>query len=233
MARRLDTTVVALLLACAPTAATAQLSVAPRVGTLGLGVDVGYALASVVTARAGAGFVPVKPRGTFDDTEYDVSIPAAFTLGLDLHPGGGGFRVSGGLMVQMDNLSIEGMPTTNVELGDEFYTPTEVGTLRGEVSGSDVSPFVTLGFGKHGVEGVGLFLDLGLAFLGDPTVALSATGEARNDPAFQAALRSEEERVQDDIDVYGRLYPIVSLGIRIGIGAGSDPETPPPGDRRP
>jgi hypothetical protein len=227
MIRRFETTLAAILLACVPAAASAQLSLAPRIGTLGLGVDVGYRLASTVTVRGGAGFVPVEPRGTFDDMEYDVRIPGAFTLGLDLHPGGG-FRVSGGVMVQSDNLSIEGTPTESVELGDGVFSPAEVGTLRGKVSGSDVSPFVTLGFGKHGVEGVGLFLDLGVAFMGGPTVTMSATGEARADPGFQTALRSEETRVQDDIDVYGRLYPIVSLGITIGIGSGSEPEAPPP-----
>ena len=227
MARRFGNLVAPLLLICAPAAASAQLSIAPRIGTLGLGVDVGFALASMVTARAGAGFIPVEPRGTFDDTEYQVSIPNALTLGMDLHPGGGGFRLSGGIMLQSDDLSIEGTPTGNVELGDELYTPAEVGTLRGEISGSDVSPFVTLGFGRHGTSGVGLFLDLGLAFMGDPTVTLSASGEARDDPGLQASLRAEEARVRDDVDLYGRFYPIVSMGLRIGLGHGSDSDTVP------
>lgn len=222
MARRFGNLVAPLLLICAPTAVSAQLSIAPRIGTLGLGVDVGYALASVVTARAGAGFIPVKPRGTFDDTEYEVSIPNALTLGMDLHPGGGGFRLSGGIMIQSDDLSIEGTPSGTIELGDEFYSPAEVGTLRGEIAGSDVSPFLTLGFGKHGTSGVGLFLDLGVAFMGDPTVTLTANGDARDDPGLQASLRNEEERVHDDVDLYGRFYPIVSMGLKIGLGHGSD-----------
>jgi hypothetical protein len=222
MARRFGNLVAPLLLICAPSAASAQFSIAPRIGTLGLGVDVGYALAPMVTARAGAGFIPVEPRGTFDDTEYQVSIPSALTLGMDLHPGGGSFRLSGGLLIQSGALSIEGTPTGNVELGDDFYTPAEVGTLRGEIAGADVAPFLAFGFGRHGTSGVGLFLDLGGAFMGDPTVSLSASGEARDDPDLQAGLRAEEAHVREDVDLYGRFYPIVSLGIRIGLGHGSD-----------
>lgn len=218
MARRLRILLATLLLAFAPAAAQAQLSIAPRLGTLGLGVDVGLGLASVVTARGGFGFIPVEPRGTFDDVEYQVSIPGALTLGLDLHPGGGGFRLSGGVMIQNGDLAIESTPSGSVEIGDESYPAEQVGTLRGEVSSADVAPFVTLGFGKHGQPGLGLFLDLGVAFLGDPGVTLSADGEAAGQPEFQAALRDEEDRVRDDIEMYGRFYPIVNLGLRIGLG---------------
>lgn len=219
MARRFHPSVLALvLLATAAAPARAQFSVAPRIGTLGLGVDVGVGLASVITARGGYGFIPVEPRGTFDGVEYQVSIPDALTLGLDLHPGATGFRLSGGVMIQNGDLAMEGTPAGNVEIGDESYTPEEVGTLRGEVSSADVAPFVTLGFGKHGRAGLGLFLDLGVAFLGDPTVHLSGDGEAAGDPTFQDALRAEEERVREDIEVYGRFYPIVNLGLRIGFG---------------
>lgn len=209
---------VAVCVALAPGAASAQLSIAPRVGTLGVGVDVGLGLAPVAVLRGGIGFIPLEPRGTFDEVEYDVSVPGAVTLGLDLHPGGGGFRLSGGIMMQTDDLRIEGTPSRAVEIGDQTYTPEEVGTLRGDVTGADVAPFVTLGFGKHGTPGVGLFLDLGVAFFGDPTVDLSADGSRAGDPSFQESLRLEEERIQDDMNVYGRFYPIVNLGLRIGVG---------------
>ena len=220
MSRWLRISLALLVLASLPAAARAQFSVAPRIGTLGLGVDVGLELAPVAVARAGFGFVPVEPRGTFDDVEYEVSIPGALTLGMDLHPAGGGFRLSGGVMMQDDDLAIEGTPSGTVEIGNQSFPASGVGTLRGDVSSADVAPFVTLGFGKHGQPGLGLFLDLGVAFLGDPDVALFADGELAGDPAFQAALEAEEERVQDDMDAYGRFYPIVNVGLRIGVGGG-------------
>lgn len=218
MARWLRVPLAALLLASVPATVYAQFSVAPRIGTLGLGADLGLRLAPVVTARAGFGLIPVEPRTTFDDVEYEVTIPGTVTLGLDLHPGGGGFRLSGGIMMQNDDLALEATPTGSVEVGDQTYTAEEIGTLRGVVTNSDVAPFVTLGFGKHGQPGIGLSLDLGVAFLGDPDVALSGDGELADDPAFQAALRAEEERVQDDVDRYARFYPIVNVGLRIGLG---------------
>ncbi|HZD04573.1 MAG TPA: hypothetical protein VE173_06635, partial [Longimicrobiales bacterium] len=121
---------VTLCLAASPSPVVAQLSIAPRIGTLGLGVDVGLGLAPVATLRGGVGFVPLKPRGTFDEVEYEVTVPGAVTLGLDLHPGGGGFRLSGGVMMQTDDLRIEGTPSSEVEIGDQTYAPEAVGTLR-------------------------------------------------------------------------------------------------------
>lgn len=218
MAHRFRLPLALLTLAALAAPASAQLSLAPRVGTLGLGVDVGLGLAPVVTARAGVGFIPVEPRGTFDGVDYQVSIPGAVTMGLDLHPGGSGFRLSGGVMIQAGDLSFEGTPAEAVEIGDETYTPEEVGTVHGEVSSADVAPFVTLGFGKHGQPGIGLFLDLGVAFLGDPAVSLSGDGGLAGDPDLEDDFRAEAERVQEDIEVYGRFYPIVNLGLRIGLG---------------
>lgn len=207
-----------LLLASVPSPAPAQLSVAPRIGTLGLGADVGLRLAPVVTVRAGVGFVPIEPSGTYDDVTYDLSIPGAFTLGLDLHPGGRGFRLSGGVMMQTDDLSLESTPSDDVELGDQSFGPEEVGTLRGEVTSTDVAPFVAVGFGAHGRPGVGFFVDLGVGFLGDPEVELSADGALAGDPTFDAALEAEEARLEDEVDTWGRFYPIVNLGVRIGFG---------------
>lgn len=225
------TALTALLLAWAPAyggggGLQAQVSIAPRLGTLGIGADVGLGFGRFVTARVGAGFVPLEPEGDYDDVTYSVEIPGTVTLGVDLHPGGGGFRLSGGVLYQTDDLALAGTPESSVEIGDQTFSPEQVGTLRGELSSNDLAPFVTLGFGKHGSGGVGLFLDLGVAFLGDPDISLESDGALAGEPAFEAELRKEAERLEDDFDSYGSYYPIVNLGLRIGIGGG---RTPPPG----
>jgi hypothetical protein len=78
---------------------------------------------------------------------------------------------------------------------------------------------VLIGFGKHTASGIGLSLDVGLAFLGDPDVTLDAQGGAFSDQAqLQEALDQEARNYEDDMRTYLRYWPILNLGLRIGVG---------------
>ena len=58
-----------------------------------------------------------------------------------------------------------------------------------------------IGFGRHAASGVGLFLDLGAAFIGEPNVSLEATGNPAivGSSAFQTELRKQERNIEDDL----------------------------------
>ena len=208
-----------------PSALLAQISVAPRVGTLGVGVDVGLGLANVITARFGGGYWPGLDLtiSDLDGIDYSATLPSTFTAGFDLHPGGGGFHLSGGLLFQTNDLSLRATPSDDVGLGDGTYTPAEVGTLAATLVNKDVAPFLLLGFGKHGTGGVGLFLDLGVAFMGEPEIGISANGALAANSDFLADLGRHAASVEDDdaLKTWGRFWPIVSLGLRIGVGGGN------------
>lgn len=201
-----------------PQAASGQLSVAPKIGTLGAGIDIGLGLGSMAVLRGGVGLIPIQPEGEFSDIDFELNIPGRITLGLDFHPGGSSFRISSGVMFQTDELSMDGEFSGSVDIGGTTYTDAEVGVLRGELQSGSTAPFVTLGFGKHGQSGVGFFIDAGVAFLGEPEVELTADGLVAQDPTFIANLQVEEDRIEDDLTTYGQFYPILNLGIRIGIG---------------
>ena len=77
-----------------------------------------------------------------------------------------------------------------------------------------IAPYLGIGwrsaFGKE--QRWGLLTDLGVAFLGRPKVALSATGPLASNPTFLGDLAREEEELEDDLDLL-RFYPIFSISL--------------------
>jgi hypothetical protein len=208
----------ALTISLLPSAATAQeLSVAPKIGTTGLGADLGLAVSDAVVLRGGLGLFPVDWEQEYSGIDWTVQVPGELTLGVDLHPGGGGFRISAGAMIRNSDLTIDGAYEGTVTIGGETYTDEEVGELTGVVENNRVAPFVLIGFGKHGTTGVGFFVDLGAAWLGDPTLTVDADGVVSDQPEFQANLERERAEIEDELDVWARWYPILSMGVKIGL----------------
>lgn len=215
------TTVAAFLLAALlafPSAASAQVGVGIRAGTLGLGADIAFALSPNIQIRGGGGIQPVNPTFTISDIKYTVDLPGSFVnIGIDLFPTGGGFRIGGGILYKLDDTSISGEFTSSVDIGGRFYTGAEVGTLTGTVSSKTTAPYAMIGFGKHASSGIGLFLDLGAAFVGEQTLTLTANGAAADLPQFLTDLESERLDTEDSLNKV-KIYPIVNLGLRIGVG---------------
>ena len=201
-----------------PPAASAQVGVGIRAGTLGLGADVAFALSPNVQVRGGGAIQPWNPTFTISDIEYTVNLPGTFVnIGIDLFPIGGGFRIGGGLLYEPDDISISGEFTGNVDIGGRSYTGSEVGTLTGTVSSKATAPYAMIGFGKHASSGIGLFLDLGAAFVGKQELTLTATGAVASNPQFIADLEGERLDAEDSLNK-AKIYPMVNLGLRIGVG---------------
>ena len=212
------TFLLAALLA-SPPAASAQVGVGIRAGTLGLGADLAIALSPNIQIRGGGAIQPIDPTFTISDIKYTVNLPGSFVnVGIDLFPTGGGFRIGGGLLYKPDDISISGEFTDSVDIGGRSYTGSEVGTLTGAVSSKSTAPYAMIGFGKHASRGIGFFLDLGAAFVGEQTLTLSATGAAASNAQFLMDLESERLDTEDSLNKV-KIYPMVNLGLRIGVGA--------------
>jgi len=216
-------TFVLLVAACAavPTAVAAQsVGVGGRIGTLGLGGEAALSLTDRLVIRGGLGLTPSKlePSATFDDLEVDLILPNWYNVGLDLYLNGA-IRLGGGVLFKADDPTLVGEFTSPQDIGGTTYTPEQIGKLEGVIDSSDRVPYVLLGFGKHTAPGIGLFLDLGVAFLGDPQVRLDASGGTiSDDPSTQDALDREADNFEADMRTYLEFWPIVSAGLRIGLG---------------
>jgi hypothetical protein len=197
------------------------LGIGGHIGTTGVGADLAVALNNHLALHGSLGTIPVKPNATFSDLEFKVEPPKTLSsIGVDLYPGAGSFHVSGGVLMGAQTTTLTGTYTGTTTINGRQYQGSELGTIIGDFETSNAAPYVGLGLGRHAAPGFGLFLDLGVAFMGDPTFTLTSNNN-RIPPAqkaqFDADLEAQRVKVQDDLNKYAKLFPMLNIGIRIGL----------------
>lgn len=219
----------AAALVALPGALSAQgFGIAARAGTLGIGAEGALGLSDNFVIRGGLGLMPfeIDPSSFWDpgnNVETTMKLPETwFNIGADLYLGGS-FRIGAGMLFKPDDPTVTGSleGSASIEIGGTTYTATDVATVVGTLDSKDQAPYVLIGFGKHTRSGIGLFLDLGVAMLGEPKVTLVATeGNAQviNSAEFQARLAAEAQKIEDDAGTYLKFWPILNIGIKFGIG---------------
>jgi len=223
----------AVALILTPAAVEAQgFAIAGRAGTLGIGAEAAVGLGKNAALRGGIGLLPIeRDASSFWDIGNDVDVKIKlpkkwYNVGVDLYLGGG-FRIGGGMLFKPDDPTVTARlaGSASIELGDSTYRVDQVTEVVGSVNSKSQAPYALIGFGKHVKSGIGLFLDLGVAFLGDSPVKLEATdGDplVLNSAEFQTQLAREQQNLEDDLPTWARKYwPILNVGIKVGIGDGA------------
>ena len=214
----------AMTVALLPGIAAAQsgIGVAAKAGSIGVGLEAALGLGSSFALRGGAALMPASFDRTYSDIEYDFELPDSYmNIGLDFYPGGGPFRVSGGVLIKPDEPTIRGSFTEPQDIGGRSYTPEQIGSIVGEIDSGNTAPFVTVGLGRHTTTGFGLFLDVGLAFLKDPTLSIRQEGgslTAAQRAEFNQRLEAERQDIEDELGGWQKFYPIVQAGVKLGLG---------------
>lgn len=207
-------------------AARAQgLALGAKVGTQGLGAELTAGLGRRLEGRLGLNGFSRSDRREAGGIEYDATADLrTATALLDFHPGGGGFRLTGGLVynaTQVEGLSR--VPASgSYPIGDVQVPAALLGRLRGEVDFDPVVPYAGIGWGRPLAAGgrLGVTADLGVFRQGQGDVSLTpifAPGSPipaipGAEALLRAQLNKEEREVEEDIDQYD-LYPVLSFGI--------------------
>lgn len=180
-------------------------------GTLGITPEVGYRFGSHAGVRVNGGFFDIDRDEEIDDIDYDASLKLnSIGVMADWYPFGGSFRLSAGARSNSNKLDLLATPTTSQEIGDETYTPEQIGTLTGGVRFKDFAPALTLGWGGKLGKGFTVGFEAGVLFQGSPKLNLAANGGLlANDPTFLAELEKERREAEDDADF--KLWPVLQL----------------------
>ncbi|HMO05002.1 MAG TPA: hypothetical protein PKC67_10655 [Kiritimatiellia bacterium] len=186
-----------------------------KVGTLGIGADASIYLSDWVSFRGNVGYLDFTYKDTIDDIDFDLDLnfQTAMFL-LDFYPfEGGNFRISAGVALLDNELGIDGTPEGNEEIGDNEYTPEQIGTISGAAEFDEVAPYIGIGYGNAVRPDYSLtfVVDFGVIFQ-TYDVSISSSGTAANDPTFQQDLAQLQKDIEDEINRL-KIYPVINFGI--------------------
>lgn len=201
-----------------PASASAQFGVAGRFGTLGIGAEGAIGLSERFVLRGGGGISRLEANTSFDGISVTLELPEDwYNVGVDFYLNSS-FRLGGGILFKPDDTNIRGVLDEPVDLGGQTLTPAEIGTLTGQVVSGDQAAYALIGFGRHVASGVGLSLDVGAAYLRNPAVLLDAEGGTYPADELDVLLAQEVADFENEMKTYLKVWPILSLGLRIGFG---------------
>ncbi|MBM4187740.1 MAG: hypothetical protein FJ206_10575 [Gemmatimonadetes bacterium] len=217
MLKRYAVAVAGLMIA---TGAHAQVGISVRAGTLGVGGELSLRPSRYLGLRAGGNYFSTTRSATIEGIAYQITPKLQNgTAIVDLHPFGGSFHLSGGMVWNSNQGAVQAELTGPITIGPQVYQPAEVGELQGTVKYNDrYAPYAGLGFGGRGR--VSFLFDLGVVFSGFPQVSLtggsSLTGTAKT--VFDQNVQQEVAEIQAEIESrrYFKYTPVVSFGLRVG-----------------
>jgi hypothetical protein len=210
------TALIALALA-ASGAANADFGVGVKAGTLGLGIEGRWSALPWLDVRLGANQYDFDVSGQQAGVEYDS------TLALDTYYLTGNFRfplspfrVTAGAFSNGNELQMISQDTGGLDfiIGGQPFSADDVGSLQSTTSFSNTSPYLGVGYDFEIFGKVGLNLDFGVLWQGEPVVSLEATGLETAPSDVQAllipALEAERLELEDEISDF-KAWPVVSL----------------------
>ena len=200
------------LLVCGQATADQNVWFGVKAGTLGLGLEGSWRPIPWMDVRLGWNTFEYDDRGSQAGVNYDA------TLSLDNFYGTANFRFplspmrfTAGAYSNSNELELVNDDALSLDIGGTIYPGDAVGTLTGTASFDDISPYVGIGFDFDVFDKVGMSLDLGVLWQGEPQVDLTSDGLLASDPLFQASLEAEREQLEAEFEDY-KAWPVVSLG---------------------
>ena len=192
--------------------AVLDLGLGLKAGTLGLGLEASWQPLPYIDIRLGANAYDYEDDGTQAGVPYDA------TLALENFYATGNFhfpvspmRVTAGLYSNGNEFQMQNDDAADLDIGGINYPGAGIGTLTSVTSFGSTSPYLGIGFDFTLAGKVGLNLDFGVLWQGEPEVTLEADGLLALDPGFQAALEAERLELEDEMSDF-KAWPVVSLG---------------------
>lgn len=183
-------------------------------GSLGIGPEIAYRVTPMVGVRGSATFLGVSHDVDVNDINYNGKLKlASYGMNLDLYPFQGGLRLSAGFRIDKNKVELNATPSNAVSIGNTVYSPSQIGTLSGNVKAKDFAPTLTVGYAGGLRQGIKFGIDAGAMFQGRPQISdLKATGTLASNAAFQADIANEQQKIDDKINKY-KVYPVLQISL--------------------
>ena len=200
------------LAAASTAAADNDFGLGVKAGTLGLGIETSWQPLPYLDIRLGANAYDYEEDGYQAGIRYDTTLALeSYHLTGNFHFPLSPMRVTLGAYSNGNEFLMQNDDADDVNIGGIIYPRIAVGTLTGETSFASTSPYLGIGFDFSLFGKVGLNLDLGVLWQGEPEVTLEADGLLAQDPLFQASLERERQEIEEKMSDF-KAWPAISLG---------------------
>jgi hypothetical protein len=180
-----------------------------KVGTLGMGLEASWKPLPYMDIRIGTSSYDYDNNGKYGSINYD----AVFALDqyyatANFHFPISPMRVTAGVYSNGNEILL---------VNDQFediggYLGTQIGVITSETTFDGTAPYLGIGFDFTLAGKVGLNLDFGVLWQGDPEVTLEVDGILGDDLDFQQdVLDPERQALEDDLSDF-KAWPVISLG---------------------
>lgn len=202
-----------LFLLLIPAEGKAQfLAVKANAGSMGLGGEVVFSLNQSFNARFG--YNAFKGNLTYtpgEDAEFDFETDIALNNAsavIDLHPFGNSFRISGGIVYNLNEFNATFVPRKTYRMGGDEYSRDELGVVQTDIEFAKYAPYATFGFGNAFTgRSVGFNIDLGVMYQQRPEVTMHADG-------MFAPTAEQSAQLENNLD-WAEFYPVVMMSLYI------------------
>lgn len=211
--------------------------VSGQAGTLGLGVTLDQRIKDQLNTRLAVNYFTYSTKLTKDEVDYDATANlSSLAVLLDWHPWKGVFMLTGGILINQSELTVDAKAQGQYNIGNEIYRGQA--KVNGTVSFRPLAPYLAMGWGSapRKTQGLTWGVELGLVFQGKPSIDLKGGGSAcrqsnqtsttpcdpniaansidlSNDAVFQQNLATEEQNLEKDFEDFN-IFPV--LGFMLG-----------------
>jgi hypothetical protein len=211
--RRKSGLLLLILLAAGTANADNDFGIGIKAGTLGLGLEASWQPLPFIELRVGANSYDYQDNGSQAGIDYDATLALQSFYGTaNFHFPISPMRVTAGIFANGNEFQMLNDDQQDKNIGGIVFAGSDIGTLESTTSFASSAPYLGIGFDFTVAGKVGMNLDFGVLWQGEPEVALSASGALSTDAGFQAALELERRQLEDEVSNF-KAWPVVSLGI--------------------
>lgn len=180
-----------------------------KLSTLGIGFDGATNIAKDLNVRVGGNFFSFNIDGgkAGDDYIYTAKTNLlSFSALVDYFPGGSFFKVSGGVLLNLNKVDIDMIPGQTYNINGKTYDKTNLGSVNSKTEFTKINPYLGIGLGNSlAYKKFGFTMDIGTVYQFEPQVTMTATG-------LIAPTASQESIVEDNVKWF-KVYPVVTFGL--------------------
>lgn len=214
-----STAIAVAALASVASANASGFDVGVNVGSMGVGPQIGYTIVdNKLDVRLATGFLSYNHSETSSQMDYSGSLKLRnAALLADYHPFSGSFRLTAGVVINKNKLTLDGRPTpgTTYTTNDGYTYTAEAGdSVNATVDFRNAAPYVGIGWGRNDMKpGLHFTADIGAMFQGSPRSTINIT---TSNPAAQAQAdayaANAKSQLNSDLKRF-KVYPVVQAGV--------------------